>query len=180
MSLPEGDRHIYTRQFVRTSLMVLLGGRVAEDVACGDISSGAADDIKRASQLARTMICEWGMSDRVGPIRFASDPTGHWPPELAGKEYSEQTARAIDEEIQQLIRGVYDDVKKLLSEHRDKLDKLAEALLKYETLEADDVKRVIRGEPIVKPTVSDLLEDVAGDRKAVVPVGQPSRGGAPA
>jgi len=161
MMLPETDRHIYTRRFVLANLQVLLAGRVAEELACDDISSGAADDIKRASQLARTMVCDWGMSERVGPVKFGTDLPGPWPGELGGKEYSEETARTIDAEIQKLTRDAFEEVKRLLSENRDKLDRLAEALLKYETLDSEDVQRIIRGQPISKPTVGDLIDDVA-------------------
>ncbi|MFA5863264.1 MAG: ATP-dependent zinc metalloprotease FtsH [Phycisphaerae bacterium] len=163
MMLPETDRHLYTRKYVLAMLQVSLGGRVAEEIACGDISSGASDDIKRASQLARTMICEWGMSDQIGPIRLASESAGSpWAMELpGGKEYSDQTAQVVDQEVSLVIRNSYENVKKILSEHKEQLDHLAAALLKYETLDADEVKRIIKGEALRKTTVTDLLDNVA-------------------
>ncbi len=158
MMLPETDRHVYTRKYLLAQLRVLLGGRVAEEIMCGESSSGAADDIKRATQLARTMICEWGMSETLGPIKLSSNDTRPWPMELAGKEYSEQTAQMIDNEIQKLIKTAYDDVEKIILENKDKLEKLASALLKYETLEADEVKKILQGEEIEKVTISELIE----------------------
>jgi len=161
MMLPEGDRHMYSRRFIMATMQAMLAGRVAEELACEDISSGASDDIKRATQLARTMVCEWGMSDRVGPIRYGQDNQNGWPMDGAGRDYSEETAKAIDAEIQKVVREAHEKVRNLLSENRQKLDLLAEALLKYETLDAEDVLRVVRGESIEKPTVNDLLTDAA-------------------
>ncbi len=164
MMLPETDRHIYTRKYISAQLRVLLGGRVAEELACEDISSGASDDIKRASQLARTMVCEWGMSERIGPIRFGSDNHIPWPMEGGtGQTYSDKTAEMIDAEIANLVKQAYDESKRLIQENIDKLEALAEALLKYETLEAEEVKRIISGHPIHKPTVNDLLDSEANN-----------------
>ncbi len=164
MMLPETDRHIYTRKYVSAQIRVLLGGRVAEELACDDISSGASDDIKRASQLARTMVCEWGMSEQIGPIRFGADNQTPWPIDgTQSKTYSDKTAEMIDTEIASLVKQAYDDSKKIIRDNREKLDLLAEALLKYETLEADEVKRIIAGQPIEKPTVNDLLDKEASN-----------------
>ncbi len=164
MMLPETDRHIYTKKYISAQLRVLLGGRVAEELACEDISSGASDDIKRASQLARTMVCEWGMSERIGPIRFGSDNQIPWPVDGASsKTYSDKTAETIDAEIANLVKRAYDDSKRIIQQNIDKLEALAQALLKYETLEADEVKRIISGQPIHKPTVNDLLDSEANN-----------------
>ncbi len=164
MMLPETDRHIYTRKYISAQLRVLLGGRVAEELACEDISSGASDDIKRASQLARTMVCEWGMSERIGPVRFGTDNQIPWPMDASnGKAYSDKTAELIDNEIANLVRQAYDETKRLIQNNIDKLEALAQALLKYETLEADEVKRIIAGQPLQKPTVNDLLDNEASN-----------------
>jgi len=161
MMLPETDRHLYSRRYGMAMIQVMLGGRAAEDITCGDISSGASDDIKRATKLARTMVCEWGMSDLVGPIKLGSEMETPWPTEMNNKEYSEATAQVIDREVSQLVRQSYSNVKQLLLDHKTELENLAAALLKYETLEADEVKRVIHGENIQKPTVNELLDTVA-------------------
>jgi cell division protease FtsH len=160
MMLPEVDRHLYSKKYVLAMLQVSLGGRAAEDIACGDISSGASDDIKRTTNLAKTMVCDWGMSDLIGPIKLGNDNGTSWASEIA-KDYSEDTSKLIDQEVNQLIRNAYSCVKGVLSEHRVQLDNLAAALLKYETLEADEVKRILNGETIQKTTVNDLLNNVA-------------------
>lgn len=159
MMLPETDRHVYTRRYLLAQLKVLLAGRVAEEEVCGDISSGAADDIKRATQLARTMVCEWGMSDTLGPVRIGFDDTRPWPAELASKDYSERTAELIDQEVQKLIRDSYNEVKNIIKENRQRLERLAESLLKYETLEADEVKKILENQTIEKVTISDLINN---------------------
>jgi len=177
MMLPEKDRHLYSKRFALANLRVMLGGRGAEAVACDDISSGASDDIKRATQLARMMICDWGMSEQLGPIRFAGEePARPWVVDLSSREYSEKTAEIIDREIKQLVDDALHHVKRLLSDNRDKLGALAEALLKYETLEAEDVQRILNGRPLDKPTVSDLLdaEKQAADQKAEEPSEKPA------
>jgi cell division protease FtsH len=175
MMLPETDRHFYSRRYLLSNLRVLLAGRAAEELACGDISTGASDDIKRASRLARTMVCEWGMSDEVGPIRVgATDSSNPWGAEFAGKEYSEQTAQTVDSEVQNLIRQAYQDAKRLLEERREAVDALAQALLKYETLGAEDVHRIMRGESIDKPTVGDLLGNVTRHADEVAPLSRSS------
>ena len=160
MMLPEVDRHLYSKKYVLAMLQVSLGGRAAEDIACGDISSGASDDIKRTTNLAKTMVCDWGMSDQIGPVKLGNDNGTPWAAEV-GKDYSEETSKIIDQEVNHLIRAAYESVKNVLAEHRTPLDNLAAALLKYETLEADEVKRILNGEKIHKTTVNDLLNNVA-------------------
>ncbi len=164
MMLPETDRHVYTRSYVLTQLKVLIGGRVAEEIACGDTSSGASDDIKRASQLARTMVCEWGMSSEIGPIRLGPEHSSPWPVDVGGKDYSEQTAQVIDKEVSKLVHDAYDAVKNTLTINRDKLDLLAKALLKYETLEVEEVRMILEGKSIEKTTVNDLLDGEASKK----------------
>jgi len=161
MMLPETDRHLYTRKYVLAMLQVSLGGRVAEEIACDDISSGASDDIKRASHLAKTMVCDWGMSTEIGPVKLGADNFGPWPDMSGGKDYSEQTAQTVDREVRKYVQNAYESVKRLLNEHRVPLDNLAAALLKYETLDAEEVRRIIKGETIRKPTVNELLDTVA-------------------
>lgn len=159
MMLPEKDRHIYTKRFSIANLQVMLGGRAAEELACNDISSGASDDIRKATQLARTMICDWGMSSQLGPVRLAPEEGSRpWLAELGGRgEYSEKTAEIIDREIRQLVDGANKHVLELLKNNRTNLDTVAEALLKYETLDVEDVKRILAGKSLDKPTISDLL-----------------------
>ncbi len=174
MMLPESDRHLYSRNYALAMLQTLLGGRVAEDLACGDISSGASDDIKRATRLAKTMVCDWGMSDQVGPMKLGSESEGLWSSEMAGKDYSEETAQVIDREVSGLLRRAYQNIKQLLQTHQTVLENLAMALLKYETLEADEVRRILKGETILKTTVKDLIDNVAQTVGNAEPVAKPA------
>jgi len=156
-SLPEKDRYLYTRSYCLALLRVCLGGRVAEQIFCGDISSGASNDIAQATEIARKMVADWGMSEKLGPMRYASEDGRIMLGEIAGKEYSDTTAQMIDEEIKALIDEAYRDAVRIMQDNRDKLEALAEALLRYETLSADEVNMIIGGQRLAKPTMDDLL-----------------------
>ena len=157
-SLPERDRYLYTRNYCNAVLCVCFGGRLSEEIFCNDISSGAQSDIAQATDLARHMVLDWGMSERVGPINYHSGDSRAAMMEPYTKEYSDRTAEVIDSEIRALIDKAYDRTRHLLEEHRDQLNALANALLKYETLNADEVRQILDGKSLDKPTVSDLLE----------------------
>jgi len=158
-SLPEKDRHGYGRKYIEATLRVLCGGRIAEEKKTGDTSSGASMDIKMATQYARAMVLEWGMSERVGFINHAgSDQREMMLPE---KDYSDDTAKVIDEEIRRIVDGAYDDCTRMVSTHWDEIVAVAEALLKYETLSNDDVNRLMKGDRLEKPTVAELLSQEA-------------------
>ncbi len=155
--LPERDKHIYTRNHLMAQLRVTFGGRIAEDMFCGDISSGAAQDIRQASAIARAMITQYGMSENLGFLLYGLDESRN-PWEQPDKLYSDETAKLIDEEVRNLIDRTYQQTRKLLEDNRDKLDSLAQALLRYETLNREDVERLMKGEVLDKPTVGDLLK----------------------
>ncbi|MBN1437717.1 MAG: ATP-dependent zinc metalloprotease FtsH [Sedimentisphaerales bacterium] len=157
-SLPEQDRTMYTKSFCLALIRVCFGGRVAEEVACGEITSGAQMDIEQATNIARQMVKVWGMSEKLGFIKYGADEAPAWPTDLGGREYSEHTAEVIDSEIKDIMNAAYNDVKKLILENRDKLDRLKAALLKYETLSDTEVKRIMDGETLDKPTVGDLIK----------------------
>lgn len=162
-SLPEKDRYGYARRYLDATMRVLCAGRIAEFKKTDDVSSGAAMDIKMATAYARHMILEWGMSGRLGFVNYS----GHDSREmyLPDKDYSDETAHVIDEEVKLLIDEAYADAERLVTEHWDKVVALAEALLKYETLSGDDIGRIIRGETLTKPTVAELLEAAGKDKK---------------
>jgi len=163
-SLPEKDRYGFGRKYLRATMRVLCAGRIAERRKTGDISSGAAMDIKQATQFARHMILEWGMSDRLGFVNYAgADQRDVFIPE---KDYSDETARIIDEETKRLIDEAYADAERVIDEHWSKVTAIAEALLKFETLVAEDVDRIMRGERLDKPTVADLLQSEASKTAA--------------
>ena len=171
-SLPEKDRHGYGRKYIEATLRVLCGGRIAEEKKTGDTSSGASMDIKMATQYARAMVLEWGMSERVGFINHAgSDQREMMLPE---KDYSDDTAKLIDEEIRRIVEGAYDDCNRMVSTHWDEIVAVAEALLKYETLSSDDVDRLMKGERIEKPTVAELLSAEAAKSTLPPPSAKPT------
>ncbi len=163
--LPEKDRHIHTKKQLLAQLRVTYGGRIAEDMFCGDISSGASQDIRQASSIARAMITELGMSDKLGFQLYGIDESRQ-PWEQPDKLFSDETARTIDQEVKGLIDRTYGETKVLLEKHRDQLDALAQALLKYETLNRDEVDRIMRGDTLTKATVSDLLQAEKDKAKA--------------
>jgi cell division protease FtsH len=152
MRLPERDSYSYHRDKMYANLAVAMGGRVAEEVIFGydKVSSGASSDIQYATQLARDMVTRWGMSDALGPLQYAE------PDEEVflgysvnrARQMSNETAQAIDNEIRKVVEDGYERAKTLLDENRDELQSLAQALLEYETLSGDEIKKVIAGEPI--------------------------------
>ncbi len=158
-SLPEKDRYGFGLKYLNATMRVLCGGRIAEQRKTADISSGAAMDIQMATEYARHMILEWGMSDKLGFVNYSgADTRETFIPE---KDYSDSTARIIDEEVKSLIDAAYTDAQRLLDQNWDKTIAIAEALLKYETLQGEDVKRIMRGDRLDKPTVSELLQAAA-------------------
>lgn len=165
-SLPEKDRIVRQKRYMLANLRICFGGRIAEDLYVGDISSGASADIDQASQIARVMVCEYGMSDLLGPIKFAPDENRMSFFGDQGREYSDKTAEAIDVEVHRIITEAYEDAKKILIDKKPELVALKDALLKYETVDGEDVRRILAGQVINKPTVSDILASEALRRSA--------------
>ncbi|KPK75612.1 MAG: hypothetical protein AMJ79_10630, partial [Phycisphaerae bacterium SM23_30] len=166
-SLPEKDRTMYTRQYCLAMIQVCFGGRVAEEMFCNDISSGAQADIMQATEIARKMIMDWGMSEKLGFVRYGNDEAVRGFGEFGlGREYSDRTAELIDSEIKAIMDQAYEEVKQLLQKHRHQMEAIKEALLKYETLDGEEVKQIIKGESLDKPTVGDLL---AAEQKRSAP-----------
>ncbi len=158
-ALPEKDRTIFTKRYCMALLQVCFSGRIAEEIFCDDISSGAQSDIEQATKISRQMILTWGMSSELGPISYGSDLGIQdliyiMPSE---KEYSEKTAESIDSEVKKITNEAYKKSKELIEANKDKLERIAKALLKYETLDAGEVKLILEGGELVKPTVGDLL-----------------------
>ncbi len=158
-SLPEKDRHGYARKYLLDTLQVLCAGRIAEHRKTGDVSSGASMDIQQATQFARHMVLEWGMSERLGFVHYSGTDTREvFLPE---REYSEDTARIIDEEVKRFIDDAFARAQRLVDDNWTRIVAVAEALLKYETLQGEEVQKLIRGERLEKPTVAELLEKEA-------------------
>ena len=169
MQLPEKDRYIMPRQNVLGTVKMLFAGRVSEAMFCEDISSGAQDDIRRATDLINKMVREWGMSDQIGPISFANSEEKLYGGEvLLSKAYSEATAVEIDREVARIARECYADTDHLLTENKEGLRAIAEALLKYEVLEATDVDEILAGrEP--KAAMARIQGHVPGPIKTPTP-----------
>jgi cell division protease FtsH len=163
MMLPTEDRYGYGKRKVTDDLCVAMGGRVAEELFLGDISSGASGDIKMATWYAKKMVCEWGMSGRMGMVEYGD----HEDYVFLGREigrsrgYSEQTAREIDEEVHQIVSGAYERAKKILGENRDKVGKIAAALLEYETLDGSQVEEIIKHGRMLNPPPKGLSAPTA-------------------
>jgi cell division protease FtsH len=152
--LPDGDRYNYSRKYLMTQLASLLGGRAAEQVAIGEVTTGAENDLQRATQIARRMVGRWGMSDELG-LLFASDGSNENPflgREMTGaRDHSEATAALVDETVRSLLEERMETTVKLLQENRQSLERLAQALLKHETLDSKGIYAAIRGDEDVPP-----------------------------
>jgi cell division protease FtsH len=149
MQLPEDDKHTYTREYLEAMLAVLMGGRSAEEIFLGHITTGAGNDIERATDLARNMVCEWGMSE-LGPLAYGKkDEAIFLGREITQhRDYSEDTAIQIDKEVKRIVHGGYENAKRLLSNNRDTLERIAQALLEREVIDANEVKMLMEGKPL--------------------------------
>ncbi|MFT5050847.1 MAG: cell division protease FtsH [Chlamydiales bacterium] len=147
MMLPKKESYHTQKKRLLGQLAMAFGGRVAEAMFCGDISAGASDDIRRATELARAMVTELGMSEKIGPINYAerqgSDFLG--TELMSSKWHSEETARAIDKEVELILRNAYTLAEEIISEQREGIERLTEALLRYETLKEDEIANLIAG-----------------------------------
>ncbi len=173
-ALPEKDRTMFTRRYCIAQLQVCFAGRIAEALFCDDISSGAQSDIEQATRIARQMVQTWGMSDQLGPISYESDGAAR---DLgfvvqAERDYSEKTAEAIDVEVKRILEEAYKQSRQVIEDNKDKLERIARALLKYETLDAEDVKLILAGAPLNKPTVGELLAAEQAKLQEPAPEGQ--------
>jgi cell division protease FtsH len=142
--LPLEERHIYKREYIADSLVVRLGGRVAEELVFGHQSTGANNDLVGNTELARKMVREWGMSDRIGPMAWGQQGAVFLGDDLMhSRDYSDETARVIDEEVERILREEEDRCRKTLNEYRAGLDAVAQALLDRETLDAEEVANLV-------------------------------------
>jgi len=184
MFLPEQDKYSLTRQQLTSQLASLFGGRVAEELIYGKekVTTGASNDIERASQIARNMVTKWGLSDSMGPLAYGEDEdevflgrsvTQH-------KHISDETHRQLDKEVRNIIDQAYETTRKILSENRDKLELMADALMRYETIDAAQIDQIMKGdEPDPpagwnegggRPPSSPVVDDADGDE----PSGEPA------
>ena len=188
MRLPERDSYSYHRDKMYANLAVAMGGRVAEEVIFGydKVSSGASGDIQYATGLARDMVTKWGMSDKVGPVEYAQ-PEGESFLGYSSSQpvrMSNATAQLIDDEIKSIVEGGLHRAKHVLTEHLDQLHSLAGALLEYETLSGDEIKRLIAGEELDRhdqgpkaPLVPAVGTSIPKTKRPSGPFGSPSPAG---
>ena len=165
MRLPEEDKFSETRESMLANMAIAMGGRCAEEMIFGydKVTSGASSDIQQCTKIARNMVVKWGLSDKVGAINYATENEGYLGNEEKIHQCSDKTAEIIDEEIKKLVDNAYKTAKKILTEKRDDLEKLAQALLEYETLTGDEIKRVLAGEKLNKDAESS--QRVVAERK---------------
>ncbi|MDX1619430.1 MAG: ATP-dependent zinc metalloprotease FtsH [Nitriliruptorales bacterium] len=164
--LPLDERRLYTESYLENSLRVRLGGRVAELLWFDEASSGAANDLATATDMATKMVRDFGLSEEVGPVGYGDGHGGAVPDPLAKRPYAEQTQHEIDQEIARLMRQAEADVVDLLKEHRSELDTLVERLLEEETVDGDDVYRIVGREPPREEYGDDGQEDEARAAKS--------------
>jgi cell division protease FtsH len=163
MQLPTDDRHNYYKNYLETQIAILMGGRIAEEMFLNVMSTGAGNDIERATDMARKMVCEWGMSD-LGPLTFGKKEEQIFlGREIAQhRDYSEDTAIKIDQEVRKLVSNGYGTAKQIISDNRDMLEKVARALIEREVLDANEIKLLVEGKdlPPIQPPPSAKTEDV--------------------
>jgi cell division protease FtsH len=149
MQLPEADKHTYTREYLEGMLAVLMGGRSAEEIFLGHITTGAGNDIERATDIARNMVCEWGMSE-LGPLAFGKKEEAIFlGREIAQhRDFSEDTAVQIDKEVKRIVNAAYEKARGILSDNHDVLERIAQALLEREVIDAAEVKLLMEGKPL--------------------------------
>ncbi|HUF46442.1 MAG TPA: ATP-dependent zinc metalloprotease FtsH [Vicinamibacterales bacterium] len=182
MQLPVDDKHNYSRDYLIDQLAILLGGRIAEEITNGKLTTGAGNDLERVTDLARKMVCEWGMSEAMGPLTFGKREEQIFLGRDISRsnDYSEDTAIRIDQEVKKFVMDNYARARGVLSEHKDTLLKIADELLAREVLDADQVRRLAAGEALEEPLPpkavppSDLPRREAPERPGIVPaLGKP-------
>jgi cell division protease FtsH len=186
MFLPEEDRYSHSRRHIIGQITSLFGGRVAEEMTLGKdgITTGASNDIQRATEIARNMVTKWGLSEALGPLLYDEGGEEVFLGRSAGqasKAMSDDTARAIDKEVRKIIDECYGHAHQILEEHRDKLDMMADALMHYETIDADQIADIMLGKPPKPPadwTGGDhgkkSSDDAVSSESAAGPIGGPA------
>ena len=170
--LPIDERHTYPKEFLINNIAIFMGGRVAEEIIFGELTTGAGNDIERATEMARKMVCEWGMSEKLGPLTFGKkDEHIFLGKEMSqSRDFSDETAVIIDEEIRRVVEENYERAKGILNENLDTLHRLSEALLEKESLDAMEIDSIIFGDgplpPGVKSPRPERSEDKKGDTRS--------------
>ena len=185
MSLPEGDQYSFHRKEALDIIAMTAGGRIAEEIFVQDFTTGASNDIKQMTRLARKMVCEWGMSDKLGMVEYGEHEDHVFLARDMGRarDYSEATAQEIDREVRRIVDEAYARAKDLIMTHRDKVELIAKALLEYETLDGDQVKEIIetgtmknpphkeKAPPPLPPPPTDAVPEPAEPKSPDFPAG---------
>jgi len=157
-----------TREFAQNQIAILMGGRVAEEIVFGQKTTGAGNDIERATELARSMVTEWGMSDEFGPLNFSAGKQEVFLGRdfSSSDRHSEDTAQRIDAEIRRIVTQQYNRAMEILTNHRKELEQIAESLLEYETLDGDDIDILLRGAQLDRPVsaAAKKRQEAAADK----------------
>jgi cell division protease FtsH len=166
--LPMDEKHNYSREYLGDQIAILLGGRIAEELTSGSITTGAGNDLERATEMGRRMVCEWGMSDAMGPLTFGKKEEQIFlGREIAQhQDYSEDTAIRIDQEVKGIVTEQYERAHHVLTEHRDGLQRIAEALLTTEVLDGEQVRRLAAGASLEETRGADAAPEAAGEDAA--------------
>ena len=174
MQLPIDDKHTYTKDFLEAQLAVLMGGRAAEEIVLGKLTTGAGNDIERVTDLARQMVCEWGMSE-LGPLTFGKTEEAIFlGREIAQhRDYSEDTAIRIDQEVKKIVTAAYDRAREILRTNRSALDRIAQALLEREVLDANEIRLLIEGKPLPEKAPPTSPQPVPAKEPQLAPRPEP-------
>jgi cell division protease FtsH len=175
MSLPEKDRVTNWKKEVLDYLIVVMGGRVAEEIFLGDVSSGASADIQQATRCAKAMVCDWGMSDKLGMVQYGDSSSMNFFGRDVGsaRGYSEKTAEAIDAEVLQIVTAAYDKAREMILSHREAMEKITAALLEYETLDGKHIRDIVEHGRMLTPPPAPLLPPSNPNPKEPLPVNPP-------
>lgn len=169
MTLPTEDRYYATKATMREQIIHLLGGRVAELITLDDISTGASNDIQRATEIAKDMVTKYGFSEKLGPVNYSSSEEVFLGKDFSSKQsFSEETAAEIDEEMRSIIEDCYEEAKQILTEHMDQLNAVAEALLEIETLDGEQFEKLYSGEMTAEELINhvNIKEDELREKNA--------------
>jgi cell division protease FtsH len=182
--LPEGDKYSYSKRAIESQLCTLFGGRIAEEMTLGfeGVTTGASNDIERATDLARSMVTKWGLSEKLGPLHYGEDESGM--PGAGNVHYSGATSKTIDEEVRGIIDRCYKRAEELLEENRDILEAMKDALMEYETIDAEQVDDLMSRKKMRPPRdyhdgggfnnhIKD--EDSKGDKPGSDSIGDPAK-----
>ena len=172
MSIPEEETNLMTREKFRDQLVALLGGRVAEEIRFRDITTGASNDLERVTGMARAMVTQWGMSEKLGPIRYGEREEMMFLNRSFSehRNYSDKVAQEIDEEVKRLVDEAHGRCRQLLKENWDAMQRVAARLLEVEMLNAADFEALMRGETLMDSTESTSSQENAASRSK--PAGQ--------